>query len=266
MNSLSPPDATPPAPVPPSVTPPAPVPLSATAPPSVLAAWLADAAGLLLPVSCAGCDARDQVVCPTCRAELSPRLATVRAGPFPGPVVVALDYGGAVARVLSAVKEHGRTDAVRLLAPAMRAALSCALSPSAARGATDVQIVTMPSAREAVRRRGYRPVDLLVRRAGFSVARPPGLTLVRAIADQAGLSASERGANLRGAMRASGALTGRPVLLVDDVLTTGSTLVEAHRAISERGGVVVAAACLAHTAKRKMTERGLTGDSPRLAQ
>jgi predicted amidophosphoribosyltransferase len=232
--------------------------------PPVLGAWLADAATVLLPVSCAGCGAPDRVVCPVCRLELAPRLATVRAGPL--PVTVALDYGGVTARVLSAVKEHGRTDALRLLAPAMRAALSSALSAAREGGVTDAQLVTMPSARVAARRRGYRPVDLLVRRAGYRVARPPGLTLVRAIADQAGLSASERGANLSGAMRASGALAGCPVLLVDDVLTTGSTLAEAHRAVSARGGVVIGAACLAHTAKRKATGRELIGDTRRKGQ
>ncbi|MCS5716571.1 phosphoribosyltransferase family protein [Herbiconiux sp. CPCC 205763] len=234
--------------------------------PSVLGDWIADAATVLLPVSCAGCGAPDRVVCAACRLELAPRLATVRAGPLPVAVIVALEYGGVVARVLSAVKEHGRTDALRLLAPAMRAALLCAVSAARKGGVTDAQIVTMPSARAAVRRRGYRPVDLLVHRAGHRVARPPGLVLRRSIADQAGLSAIERTANLRGAMQASGALAGRAVLLVDDVLTTGSTLAEAHRAISERGGVVIGAACLAHTAKRKMTERVLTGDSPGLAQ
>jgi predicted amidophosphoribosyltransferase len=124
----------------------------------------------------------------------------------------------------------------------------------------------MPSAPRAVRRRGYRPVDLLVRRAGHPVDRRAGLVLVRAIADQAGLSAGERRANLSGAMRASERLTGRPVLLVDDVLTTGSTLAEAHRAISERGGRVVGAACLAHTAKRKVTGRELIGDTRRKGQ
>ncbi|SDZ41767.1 ComF family protein [Herbiconiux ginsengi] len=228
-----------------------PVARSLPAVPPVLAGWLADAASLLLPVSCAGCGAPDHVVCPACRVELAPRLATVRAAPVPVPVVVALEYGGAVARVLSAVKEHGRTDALRLLAPAMRAALS---RTPAGRGPTDVAIVTMPSARAAVRRRGYRPVDLLVQSAGHRVRRPAGLVLIRAIADQAGLSAAERHTNLRGAMRASETLRGRRVLLVDDVLTTGSTLAEGCRAVSERGGIVVGATCLARTAKRKEIE------------
>ena len=39
-------------------------------------------------------------------------------------------------------------------------------------------------------------------------------------------------------------------MLVDDVVTTGATLMEAARAICEASGEVVAAATLAHTPKR----------------
>jgi predicted amidophosphoribosyltransferase len=230
---------------------------------------LAEAWAVLLPVSCAACGAADVVVCETCRAELQPRLVRVRAGPgLPVPVFAALNYGGAVARVLSAVKEHGRTDALRCLVPGLRTAIGAALASEpagvseragAARG--PVILVTMPSAAAAVRRRGTRPVDDLVRAAGYPIARGCRLTVTRAIADQAGLSADERRANLRGAMRASAGVSNRPVILVDDVVTTGSTLAEAHRAIVERGGQVVAAACLARTVKRKVTRRELIGDS-----
>ncbi|WP_066041858.1 ComF family protein [Herbiconiux solani] len=209
--------------------------------------WIADAAALLSPVGCAGCGRRDRGVCDDCRAELVPRLEYVSAPALGVPVRVALDYGGVTARVLRALKDGGRTDAVAPLTPAMRALLA-GIPPG-------VRLVTMPSAPSAVRRRGYRPVDLLVRAAGFPLPRRPGLVLSREVADQAELSAEERRANLRGAMRASRAVAGRPVVLVDDVLTTGSTLIEAERALVAAGCPVVGAACLAYTVKRKVSGR-----------
>jgi hypothetical protein len=57
----------------------------------------------------------------------------------------------------------------------------------------------------------------------------------RAVADQAGLSAPQRLANLSGALVVAGGgarlLTGGRVVLVDDLMTTGASLVEAARAI-----------------------------------
>lgn len=69
------------------------------------------------------------------------------------------------------------------------------------------------------------------------------LMKVRHTRPQTDLTATERRRNLRGAFRVRGAksLTGRRVLLVDDVLTTGSTAHEAATALRRAGaaGVVV---------------------------
>ncbi len=225
-----------------------------------LRAWLSDAAAVLLPVVCAGCGRPDAAVCPPCRVALHPVLAEVRAGPL--RVHVALPYSGVPAAVLGAVKEQGRTDALRALAPAMRAVLAAAHHAVLSLPAREpLLVVTMPSAVDVTRRRGFRPVDALVRAAGHRVPRTPVLRFARAVADQAGLTADDRRSNLEGAMRASEPFDGRRVLLVDDVLTTGSTVLEGYRAVLAAGGDVVGAACLAHTGKRKATGRQLVGDS-----
>ena len=204
---------------------------------------LLDAWALVLPVDCAGCGARDRSLCAGCSAALAPRPVARRLVDGT-PVVSALDYDGAVRRAILAFKEQGRTDVARRLAVPLAAAITGA---RAAAGAAP-EILPVPTSPVAYRRRGYDPVAVLVRRAGLRPARE--LTTTRRTAQQKKLTADERSGNREGYLRAVRALDGRRFLLVDDVLTTGSTLAEASRAVRAGGGEVVAAATLAYTQKR----------------
>jgi predicted amidophosphoribosyltransferase len=75
------------------------------------------------------------------------------------------------------------------------------------------------------------------------------------VADQSGLGASRRAENLAGSLRAVPSRTSR-VVVVDDLVTTGATLVEATRALGAGGHDVVGAAVLGATARRKSPGRG----------
>lgn len=197
-----------------------------------------DALAVVAPTECSGCGRPDRALCGRCRAALRPAVSRVDV-PGVGAVWHALDYEGVARRVLLAFKDGGRTDAARALAVPLAAAIERALSRD------DVELVAVPSGRAAFRRRGYRPVELVLARARLRVA--PALRNRRAVADQAGLDARARRENRTGSLRGRGRLDGRAFLVVDDILTTGSTLREAARALREAGGTVVGGAVVART-------------------
>ncbi|WP_029149298.1 ComF family protein [Microbacterium indicum] len=209
--------------------------------PAPLRSALAEAFALLLPVACGGCDAPGVALCPACRAALGPRVE--RADVAGLAVHAALRYEGVSAAAIRALKQRGRTDLARPLGRALRAALA-----AVGDGEHGLVAVVPPTSRAAMRRRGYRVVDLLVRRAGVRPARL--LRYARRVGDQRALGRAERRRNVAGSMRATGAAEGARVVLVDDVATTGSTLAEARRALEEAGAIVVGAAVVAATPRR----------------
>jgi predicted amidophosphoribosyltransferase len=73
------------------------------------------------------------------------------------------------------------------------------------------------------------------------------LEVTRETSAQKLLSETERARNRAGSLRATRSLAGLRLAIADDVMTTGSTLDEAARAIREAGGEVVEAVTLAAT-------------------
>ncbi|MBN9212018.1 MAG: ComF family protein [Microbacterium sp.] len=202
-----------------------------------------DALAFWFPVACAGCGALDVDICEGCLAALVPRVVRRRLR-ADVEVFSALEFDGVAARVIRAMKSDGRTGLARALGPALAAALAAAPA--------DATVTTVPASRAADRLRGYRPVDLLVRSAGARAV--PLLRMRRRSADQRGLTRSARQANVAGLFVARTPPAG-PVVVVDDVLTTGATLGDAVSALRAAGARDIVAVALAHTPRRSGSSR-----------
>jgi predicted amidophosphoribosyltransferase len=110
-----------------------------------------------------------------------------------------------------------------------------------------------------VRRRGHDPLLRMTRHAAGAVRRTGGQATVARllrpaarVRDQATLGAEERAVNLHGALRARrpAVSADAPVVVVDDVITTGATAREAQRALEEAGFRVLGVAAVAATRRR----------------
>lgn len=211
---------------------------------AAVAAALREAASVLWPVSCAGCGAPDIAVCTDCRALLTAQ--PVREQLDGVPLVAAAAYEGRVRQLVAVTKEHGGRAEVRALAAGLASAL--AVLPDAA-------IVRVPPSAAGMRRRGFDPVELVVRAAGH---RSRTLRRVRAAAGAAGAQKQrtivERQRATHGSLvlpsAARRALEGRRALVVDDIVTSGATVREAVRALRAAGCEPVGIGAVARTPRR----------------
>lgn len=222
--------------------------------------WWADLTDLVLPAECGGCGSAREVLCPRCRTALSGD-PPCRVRPDPEPpglpaVHAAAPYADEVRAALLAHKERGvlalAAPLGAALAGAVRAGLREAWTATGGAGAPDgggirrvrgpVLLVPVPSARGAVRTRGHDPARRIalvaageLRRTGVPARVSAVLRQRYAVADQSGLDARRRLANLAGALAVApgggGLLRGAVVVLVDDLMTTGASLAEAARAV-----------------------------------
>jgi ComF family protein len=110
-------------------------------------------------------------------------------------------------------------------------------------------VVPVPLGKKRLQERGYNQIGLVAMPlAALNNWRyaPHALTRVRETKSQVGLSAAERRENMSGAFRADPRLvTGRAVLLMDDVVTTGATLTACAEAVLRSGAQAVYALTLA---------------------
>jgi predicted amidophosphoribosyltransferase len=207
---------------------------------------LAEFVDLVLPTTCVYCRKLGAQICVSCKPEWMHDRAAPLELQLPGLSGVALTaFDGSAAALITAIKDHGQTS---LLAPIGEAMGRVAAERYA--DLSSVALLPVPSSRASVRRRGVNLGAMLAarvsRQSGLPVSR--GLKLVRDTADQRALGAEQRFANLHGSMRYQ-PQGERGLVIIDDVTTTGATILEAFRAAVEAGGQVLGFVTFAHTKK-----------------
>ncbi len=199
---------------------------------------------LLLPSRCAECSRPPSVYCKDCLSRHT--FHTVERAHTLAKSGIALSVlDERIAKAISAFKEQNQFAIAR--------AMVDALLPANPLGKIDL-VVAVPSDASSFKKRGFVPAQIIAERVASRWGLPnskSALRFVRQVEDQAALKFGQRRTNLADSMVAAASLSGRRVLLVDDVVTTGSTLAEACRAATSAGAEVVGFVVLAETLRRK---------------
>ena len=214
---------------------------------------------LALPALCAGCEREGPPLCVECAPALDARLDAPPGvpiglpGDIPAPLVQiewCTSFTGVTRRALHRLKYAGD----RRLAEPLGRAVGRRWARAGAGG--DV-LVPVPASRDRVGERGHDQAVLIARAAGAVLGLPVREDLLQrrwVTAAQFDLDREARAGNVAGAFRvrrgaelpARGGPGGPPwIVLVDDVLTTGSTLAACATALLAAGALAVSAVTVA---------------------
>ena len=205
---------------------------------------------LIYPTQCLGCYKGSSSLCDDCALYWTYQPSIVQKIPF--PIYAIAPYSIEVSRVVLLAKENGNVQAQSMLATAIAQSLASATPQNF----KECFLVPIPSKRSSIRRRGEKfliPILSEVTKimsskseTHYSVAEI--LEIQRSVRDQSGLTSKERVANMKSAYRvklqvkSEKNFAANPVIIVDDVITTGSTMASAYRALKERNLTVIAGA------------------------
>lgn len=181
--------------------------------------------------------------CPVCRRVEHPFLRAVAYG----------SYDGGLRELIHLLKYNAVRPAANVLGRMLAEAL-VALEPELGPGR--VLVVPVPLYKGKRRHRGFNQAELIARSA-LNNLRDERLLLTgvllrtRATQSQIGLTSHQRRENMRGAFAVPSAaeVTGREIVLVDDVYTTGTTATECARVLRKAGAAKVWVATVARTLK-----------------
>ena len=204
-------------------------------------------AELVFPSRCIGCSQLGISICSICRKSWHPHIyhRSIKVLDKSYPVISAIEYSPIASRVLLRAKEANQVAADQLLVKAITHSLRYFRKNY---GSGD--LVAIPSRRSATRKRGRDFMQEITQ----SVAKIETLRSIeilqhqRAVRDQSKLNSHQRTLNIAGAFsttcnlaKLAGSGNIGPLIIVDDLVTTGATLAEAIRALRAAGFSVIGA-------------------------
>ena len=176
-------------------------------------------------------------MCEGCRDVLRPNPHSFERGPVTG--LAATYRSPEVSKLLIAFKDRGQSALVRELAELIEP-----LVFEISQYQEAVYLVPAPSRAENYSRRGFTPSALLARAIAKSAPKARVMNCLvsgSSVKDQVGLTSVERQTNLAGSMSLNQSVAYKACFVVDDICTTGATVIEAWRALTVAGATVLGA-------------------------
>jgi len=192
---------------------------------------------LVFSKACISCSVPQFWLCPSCLAGWNTNL---KKSSIDGkPIYFKSDYTSKTASIILAAKEGNDLNAIALLASAISQSIVFSTLDLRVNGI--ITLITIPSSTSAIRRRGRDHINILAQHVlknleekSITAYYAPILFQKKSTKDQSALSSRQRMENTKGNFVVKSCeIPQGAIYLIDDLITTGASMLEGVRALSE---------------------------------
>lgn len=190
---------------------------------------------LIFPPKCPVCNERvqnDGEICMECLKKIIKVRYSAKCLPIVEKTITIADYDAGGGKLVKDLKFNNKINRVKSIDYILEK-----IDRFIPKYPKDIIAVFVPISKKRMEERGFNQVELmfkdwLIKR---NISAKDILTREKATKHQYDLTPEEREANVKNAFKATKALNGEKILLLDDILTTGATLTECAKTLKEAG-------------------------------